>query len=166
MHLFSSSANQKHLAEADYKFQTTCFPAFSADNSKGWCTIRRSGEDVNEQPNANSGWGFCSADPSQQECNGAITSGERDSAPHEVTFFDDQHCFDQLKINLEYEQPEAVKNNFSEIVNKSGTLCIGQIFDHSFEKEKFIDFTDSNYADLDSHTSSLKVSNTLMKQVD
>ena len=100
VHLFSSSSISYELnSDVDYDFQTTCFPAYSGENSKGWCTIRRSGVDDNEQPQADSGWGFCSTDPSQEDCNGYISS-VKDSTPHEVTFFDKEHCFEQLKFTI------------------------------------------------------------------
>ena len=136
MHLFSSSSISYELnSDVDYDFQTTCFPAYSGENSKGWCTIRRSGVDDNEQPQADSGWGFCSTDPSQEDCNGYISS-IKDSTPYEVTFFDKEHCFEQLKTNLEYEQPEAVNDTLRAVANESGTFCTGQIFKHSFENLK------------------------------
>ena len=39
---------------------------------KGWCTTRHAGVRENSRPDATNGWGFCSTDPSQENCNGEI----------------------------------------------------------------------------------------------
>ena len=39
---------------------------------KGWCTTRPAGVRENSRPDATNGWGFCSTDLSQENCNGEI----------------------------------------------------------------------------------------------
>ena len=110
------------------------------DNQKGWCTTRRPGvlSDKNKLPQPSSGWGFCSMDPSQEYCNGKeIKNFKLNGTPHKVTFFSPKHCLDQLEDNLKVDQPNNV-NGFKDKVDRSETFCTGQIFEHSFEKDKFV----------------------------
>ena len=157
VHLFSCSTGKTQGLDNEYDFLTTCYPAFSKNNPKGWCTIRKSGVFENEEPEAHSGWGFCSSDASQQECNGAITSDLEDSTPHEVTFLNSEYCLGQLRENLIVEQPDEVGDLRTKVEN-SETFCVGQIFKHSFEMEQFI-HKDSSYTNIDNITQNLKVSN-------
>ena len=157
VHLFTSST--KHNQSSELNFLTTCYPAFSLGNPKGWCTIRKSGVFENENPEANSGWGFCSTDPSQEECNGKIPPDINDSTPHKVTFFDAEHCLRQLRNNLIVEQPDEVAD-LKEKVDKSQTFCVGQIFNHSFEMEKFVrKGFGLTYTNINNITQKLMVSN-------
>ena len=161
VHLFTLLANKVRSldlrvkrSENEYDFLRTCYPAFSKNNSKGWCTIRKPGIFRNEKPQTSTGWGFCSTDPSQEECNGAITSEREDSKPHEVTFLDKEYCLRQLENNLKVEQPDEL-GGFKEKVDRSETFCIGQLFTHSFETEKFIN-EEQSYSDI-TGTRNLKV---------
>ena len=150
-----TSTNQ--ILDNEHTFLATCYPAFSKNNPKRWCTIRKSGVFENKKSEANSGWDFCSTHPSQQECNGAITSGIEDSMPHKVTFLDDEYCLRKLRDNLIVEQPDEV-GDLKTKVEESQTFCIGQIFNHSFEMEQFI-YKDASYTNIDNITPTLKVSN-------
>ena len=158
VHLFISSTKESRSSENERNFLTTCYPAFSKDNPKGWCTIRKSGVFQNKNPEASSGWGFCSTDASQQECNGQITSNIKDSAPHKVTFLDGEYCLGQLKNNLRVEQPNEAGVDLKAKVEKSQTFCVGQVYNHSFELEKFVQ-KGVSYTNINNITN-LKVSNT------
>ena len=148
VHIFTSFINSsprrkrsdrlKRSEELDYTYLNTCYPAYSDDSSKGWCTIRRSGVSENKRPEISSGWGFCSSDDSQKECNGAITSEEENSMPHEMTYLDDHYCFEKLEENLKVEQPDQLKDFLSKAQN-SKTNCVGKIYEHLFDLETFVD---------------------------
>ena len=70
-----------HLFHPDRSYITTCYPLFENQNSKGWCSIRRSGVNENIEPEPTKGWGFCSTDPWQKHCNGEIELVD-DISPH------------------------------------------------------------------------------------
>ena len=138
-HIFSVQNQEK---SNDYSFERTCYPAFLENNSKGWCSVRRSGQDVNEIPEADVGWGFCSTDASQEDCNSDGISTVKDDRPQRVTFLNDDQCLDQLRENLNVEQPDAAQaHNFEDIVEGANNVCVGQIHKHSFQNEKFVYMT-------------------------
>lgn len=165
VHIFTSTTNSlqrqkkstrwKREMDEEYTYLRTCYPAYLNDSSKGWCTIRRSGVSENERPKPSSGWGFCSTDDAQAECNGAISSEEENSMPHEMTFLNDEYCLNKLKDNLRVEQPEEL-NGLQDKVHNSETFCVGQIFEHSFLSENFVD-QDRSYEEIDTINPGLKV---------
>ena len=165
VHIFTSSTNllqkRKRSSEIEknedltYNYISTCYPAFSDNNFKGWCTIRQPGVSENKRPQSNSGWGFCSTDDSQKECNGAITSEEENSKPHEMIFLEDQYCLDKLEANLKVEQPDELKD-FTNKIKQSKTFCMGQIHEHSFDSENFVD-TENSYQNIEKVNQILKV---------
>lgn len=158
VHLFVSNTDETENLVEKYEFLKTCYPAFSNGNSKGWCTTRKQGiyEDQNQQPQPNSGWGFCSTDASQEYCNkGKIKSFKRNDTPHKVTFFSDEHCLKQLERNLRVDQPGSEKG-FEEKMPPLGSFCTGKIYEHSFANEKFI-LKRESYPDISYVTHSMKV---------
>ena len=159
VHIFTSKISKiKRSVDESNEFSKTCYPAFSSENEKGWCTTRRPGvlSDKNKLPQASSGWGFCSTDPSQEYCNGKeITSFKLNGSPHKVTFFNSKHCLDQLEDNLKVDQPGNLVG-FQEKVDRSETFCTGQIVEHSFDNEKFVIKSES-YEDIDNIDADLKV---------
>ena len=159
VHLFTPKRNKVEKSnDTKYKFFKTCYPAFLNGDEKGWCTTRRPGvfTDKNELPQPGSGWGFCSMDPSQEYCNGKeIKNFKLNGTPHKVTFFSPKHCLDQLEDNLKVDQPDNVKG-FKEKVDRSETFCTGQIFEHSFENEKFV-LKSNNFEDINGVNPTLEV---------
>ena len=165
VHIFTSSINSsprrkrsdrlKRSEELDYTYLRTCYPAYSDDSSKGWCTIRQSGVSENKRPEISSGWGFCSNEDSQKECNGAITSEEENSMPHEMTYFNDHYCFEKLEENLKVEQPDQLKDFLNKAQN-SKTNCVGKIYEHSFDLENFAD-EENRYQNINSADPRLQV---------
>ena len=155
VHLFTPLTNEIDSLDNEHSFLQTCYPAFSDEESKGWCATRKPGVFKNEIPQSNSGWGFCSTDISQKECNGAITLDMEDSMPHKMTFMDSQYCLEQLTKNLKVEQPDEL-DGLREKVKGSETFCVGQVFSHSFETEKFVS-VDGSYTNIDTINNNLKV---------
>lgn len=158
MHLFISSTSEPANLIESYTFLKTCYPAYASDKSKGWCTIRNPGvfENENEKPQPDSGWGFCSTNPSQEDCNnGRITDFKPNDTPHKVSFFSDENCLGLLEKNLKVDQPKEV-DGFKEKIDPLGSFCTGQIFKHSFASEKFVTKSQS-YNDISHVTPSMKV---------
>lgn len=146
-----------HLFSANRVFKKTCFSSFSNNNGqKGWCGTRQPGVFVNGFPTEDSGWGFCSSEDSQDQCNQLSMESKEDDTPYPVRFLQGQNCFLELKKNLEVEQPEEVNDKFQKVVDDSDTFCVGQFHNHSFEKEEFVSFSKGAYHDL-AKTSYLKV---------
>ena len=137
------------------QFVKTCYPAFADERSNGWCATR--GPDIveNQVPQDASGWGFCSTDPSQEDCNGKIKSDMEDSMPHVMSFLNEDYCALQLKTNIRVEQPDEL-DNFKEKLDRSETFCVGQIYYHEFENEAFV-ADGSTFTDIEEITQSLKV---------
>ena len=148
VHLFKSTFNV-------YQFIKTCYPAFAGERSKGWCATRRPDIDENQVPKEESGWGFCSTDPSQEDCNVEIKSDMEDSMPHVMSFLNEDYCALQLKRNIRVEQPDEL-DNFKEKLDRSETFCVGQIHYHEFEKEAFV-ADGKTFTDIEEITKSLKV---------
>ena len=166
VHIFTSSTNSlqrrrksrrmKRSEVLEHIYLGTCYPAFSDNNSsKGWCTIRKSGVSENKRPEISSGWGFCSSDDSQKECNGAITSEQENSMPHEMTYLDDHYCIEKLEENLKVEQPDQLKDYLSKAQN-SKTNCVGKTYEHSFDFEYFVD-EENAYQNINSKDPGLQV---------
>ena len=82
------------------------------------------------------------------------TTEKENSKPHEVTLLDKEYCLRQLENNLKVEQPDEL-GGFKEKVDNSETFCVGQIFPHSFEAEKFVN-EEQSYSDIIA-TQNLKV---------
>ena len=58
-------------------YEQNIFIIFEMSNIKtiictGWCSTRLAGVGKNVRPESSKGWGFCSTDPSQDNCNGHI----------------------------------------------------------------------------------------------
>ena len=149
-----------HLFKSN-QFVKTCYPAFADERSKGWCATRRPDIVENQLPQDASGWGFCSTDPSQEDCNGEIKSDMEDSMPHVMSFLDEDYCALQLKRNIRVEQPDEL-DNFKEKLDRSETFCVGQIHYHEFEKEAFV-AVGTTFTDIEEITQSLKVYRALHK---
>ena len=140
--MFKPSLKNKtvHLF-SEFDYITTCYPLYLQSNNKGWCSTRRSGVFKNEIPKPNSGWGFCSTDKSQEGCNGSIREVNDEALAHEMVILHNKHCENLLKENLKIDQPDVFvsggENALNNIMERSKTLCIGQIHKHSFENEEF-----------------------------
>ena len=156
VNLFLANEEPNRAFDKNYSFVGTCYPAFSNVNSKGWCTIRKSGVPASENrmPLPGYGWGFCSNDSSQDECNGEIKDVE-DDTPKSLVFFDNKYCREALKVNLEVEG--KMQAGFEEEVTKSETFCVGQTHEHSFENEQFFYRDNSKYTKLENISSAIKV---------
>ena len=138
-------------------FKKTCYSSFSNNNGqKGWCTTRKPGVFVNGFPTEDSGWGFCSNDDSQDQCNVLNMKSKEDDTPYPVSFIPEDNCFQALKENLEVEQPAEVNDKFKKVVDDSDTFCVGQFHEHSFANEKFVSCSKGVCHNL-SKTSQLKV---------
>ena len=81
------------------KFLKTCYPSSPPPSSKGWCVVRQPGIDEDKEPAADSGWGFCSGDPLQENCNRDVSGGVRDYSATKVTVIDESYCVDKLVHN-------------------------------------------------------------------
>ena len=126
---------------SEYNYITTCYPLYSKINSKGWCSTRKPGVFENEIPLSNSGWGFCSADEYQADCNGSVKESNDKAIAHDVVILHDKYCENLLKENLKIDQPDVFKiegeNALENIMNRSKSICIGQRHMHSFENNEF-----------------------------
>ena len=126
---------------SEYEYITTCYPVYSSFNSKGWCSTRKPGVFENEIPTTNSGWGFCSTDEYQADCNGSVKESSDEAIAHDVVILHDKYCEKLLKENLKIDQPDVFKiegeNALDNIMDRSKSLCIGQRHKHSFKKEEF-----------------------------
>ena len=125
-----------HLFDYKKKHITTCYPLYENGNSKGWCSIRRSGVKENTEPEPNKGWGFCSDDRWQQHCNGQIQLVSNMS-PMKTSILSDPYCIDELKANLEDEQPNVKQKEFDPLQKQHKIICAGRNKTHSFKKEQF-----------------------------
>ena len=133
-----------HLFSTNGNFTKTCYPSFSNRSSKGWCSTRPPGDYQNKIPTADSGWGFCSNDASQIECNKHIPSNMEDDTPYTVNIFRDKLCFGKLKEGIKIDKPWLL-DTFEEKLGNTTTFCVGQTHMHSFENEYFVNMTGSNY---------------------
>ena len=125
-----------HLFDYKKKHITTCYPLYENGNSKGWCSIRRSGVKENTEPEPNKGWGFCSNDRWQKHCNGEIHLVSN-MAPMKTSILSDPYCIDELKSNLEAEQPNVKQKEFDPLQKQHKIICAGRNKTHSFKKEQF-----------------------------
>ena len=125
-----------HLFDYKKKHITTCYPLYENGNSKGWCSIRRSGVKENTEPEPNKGWGFCSNDRWQKHCNGKIHLVSNMS-PMKTSILSDPYCIEELKDNLEAEQPNVKQKEFDPLQKQHKILCAGRNKTHSFKKEQF-----------------------------
>ena len=146
-----------HVFSEKGTFLKSCFPAFSSyfdssSSSKGWCTTRRPGEFSNDNPGDDWGWGFCSNHKSQAKCNTHIKQMAEDDTSFPVSFVSDKFCLQQLKSNLEIEQPHELKNKFEEKVKNSQTFCVGQFSSHNFDNEQFWIHSNNTYTNVDINT--------------
>ena len=146
-----------HVFSEKGTFLKSCFPAFSSyfdssSSSKGWCTTRRPGEFSNDNPGDDWGWGFCSNHESQAKCNTHIKQMAEDDTSFPVSFVSDKFCLQQLKSNLEIEQPHELKNKFEEKVKHSQTFCVGQFSSHNFDNEQFWIHSKNTYTNVDINT--------------
>ena len=137
-----SSKNMTIHLFSETKYLTTCYPIYSSAHQKGWCSTRRSGVFDNNIPEPGSGWGFCSTDKSQENCNGRIRELNDEALAHDVVVLHNKHCENMLKENLKVDQPDVFEgkegdNVLNDIMEKSSTLCIGKAHKHSFANEKF-----------------------------
>merc|ERR1711874_721712 len=64
----------KRSKKDKYKVLTTCYRTNPPKDGKGWCSTRNPMQDVNDEPTAERGWGFCSNEPDQADCNDYIKS--------------------------------------------------------------------------------------------
>ena len=143
--LHESKPSSKNLTIhlfSETKYLTTCYPIYSSAHQKGWCSTRRSGMFDNKIPEPGSGWGFCSNDKSQENCNGRIRELNDEAVAHDVVILHNKHCENLLKENLKVDQPDVFEgkegdNVLNDIMEKSSTLCIGKAHEHSFANEKF-----------------------------
>ena len=130
VHLFSNSS-----------YLTTCFPEYSGQNKKGWCTTRPPGIFQNKIPKPNSGWGFCSTDKAQERCNDRIREVIDGGTAHKMAILQNKYCERLLKENLKIDQPDVFvnegENATNNMMDKAKTFCIGQVHQHSFENELF-----------------------------
>jgi hypothetical protein len=126
---------------SEFQYLITCYPKYSTKNGQGWCSTRRSGVFENKVPETNSGWGFCSTDQSQENCNTRIKEVNDEALAHKMVVLDNKHCENLLKQNLKVDQPDVFEisgeNALNNIMEESKTLCVGQLSKHSFENEEF-----------------------------
>lgn len=123
-----------HLLKDKSTYFKTCYPE-EIQGSKGWCTTRKSGIDRDSEPTATRGWGFCSDDPAQKNCNGQIKPIS-DYSPNGASVLPDGYCVDALKDNLRVEQPNVRQPAFDPL-KKNHVFCVGRNHKHSFENEQF-----------------------------
>jgi hypothetical protein len=152
-----------HLFSDNGTFHKTCYPLYSNNNPKGWCSTRPPGDFVNKIPTEDKGWGFCSNAEHQDMCNIRIANSKEDDTPYIVNLLEYEYCFEQLKANLEVEQPEETIHRFRERIDKAQTICVGQFHQHSFDNERFVVSSNNSYLKLNI-TDEYKVS--FMKVVD
>ena len=126
-------------------YVTTCYPKRSAKNSKGWCTTRAPGVDKNTEPTSDSGWGFCSDDETQKHCNEEIPDKKNQTAIR-VQVLDSNFCNDKLENNLKVEQPETRRNDFENMREKSGVICIGKNITHPYGDDVFVYRSGNKYS--------------------
>ena len=137
-----------YLFSPEKKYLKTCYPSFLSATTKGWCATRPPGDFDDQIPTADSGWGFCSNDISQEGCNSRILDSQEDDTPYKLSFLEDQFCFQELKENLKVEQPKELKDRFEEKVDSSQTFCVGQFFNHSFDNQHFVMILNQTYTTL------------------
>ena len=137
-----------HLFSDNGTFHKTCYPLYSNNNPKGWCSTRPPGDFVNKIPTEDKGWGFCSNAEHQDMCNIRIANSKEDDTPYIVNLLENEYCFEQLKANLEVEQPEETVHRFKERIDKAQTICVGQFHQHSFDNERFVASSNNNYLKL------------------
>jgi len=101
---------------------TTCYPDSPERATKGWCTVRDQGIDDNKEPEADSGWGYCSSDHDQEECNKLVTQ-VLDISITRVNILDRKYCIDKLMDNLNVEQPDV---KVDDLENLPKQFCIGR----------------------------------------
>ena len=134
-----------HLFSENGEFHKTCYPLYSNNSPKGWCSTRPPGEIVNKIPTADNDWGFCSNAEYQDMCNTNVTNTKEDDTPYKVTLLQDEYCFEQLKANLEVEREGDIIHRFKERIDESQTFCVGQFHPHSFENEIFVISSKDSY---------------------
>ena len=134
-----------HLFSEIGHFQKTCYPFYS---DKGWCSTRPPGHFMNTIPTEDTDWGFCSTANYQDMSNTHLENITEDDTPYTVTLLKDGYCFEQLKANLEIENPGEIKSRFRERFDDAQTLCVGQFHPHSFENERFMIYSNDSYVQL------------------
>lgn len=127
-----------HLFDNKHNYVITCYPAFdqSSKNPKGWCTTRQAGVKENVRPTATKGWGFCSTDPSQENCNGYIIP-KVDPTAKETSFLTEEYCIEQLADNLRVEQPQAQPHEYTNLFTQSNVFCTGRNETNSLSGHKY-----------------------------
>jgi len=141
-----------------YKVLTICYRTKPPEKSKGWCTTREPMLDENEEPKMDSGWGFCSNEDDQKDCNKYITEVvNTDRRP--VYRQDDQWCLDELMKNLKREQPDVT---YDDIKTFPRLYCAGNNVSLPIEGDEFFLSEDENYTsftklDANEHQEDLKV---------
>ena len=125
-----------HLFDSGRKYVTTCYPLYESKNSKGWCSIRRSGIKENIEPEPTKGWGFCSNDPWQKHCNGEIQI-LTNTTPFKTSMLNDNYCVEALKDNLDVEQPDVTRSEYDPLLKQHKVFCVGKNHTHSFKNAFF-----------------------------
>ena len=92
LHNFNPSLQNStvHLF-SKFQYLITCYPKYSTKHGQGWCSTRRSGIFENKVPGTNSGWGFCSTDESQENCNTRIREVNDEALAHKMVVLDNKH---------------------------------------------------------------------------
>lgn len=97
-----------------------CYPENAAAFGKGWCVTQEphhrklSGVD---HLGYDSGWGFCSSDPSQVHCHEDLSlyNNEKDPTSKKVSILSDSFCINRLGENLQFEQPNVKSTEYQDL---------------------------------------------------
>jgi len=153
----------------DGELMTTCYPFKVKKGSKGWCATRVPWIDENQEPQVDSGWGFCGNDDLQKSCTDQIDTSLRNIRKNPVARLSNEFCLEQLEINVKTEQPETPAEMYNDL-EKSRLICIGR--NHTVSENKVPAYTfnpkskEFTKIDLGSRLSSLKAANRSLTAID
>lgn len=112
-------------------YNTSCYPT---STSKGWCTTRKPSTDIDTEPTANSGWGYCSEADNMKQCNEYIDSSP-DVSDYATTVLEDHYCVNKLAANLKVEQPSANLEEFNPLLTQNSLFCVGRNYTYDFRRD-------------------------------
>ena len=160
VHIFT---NDKHV--------TSCFAASPPDGTKGmfvdeviefyysnafifyfigWCATTPPGPQSDADVTFTSGWGFCSSDHSQRFCESNIYSddGSYNTTEQEVDILDEGFCKEKLGANLAVEQPDVTSDEYQNLAEEKGIICIGRNNSRPTSSQKFFK-KDSSFVEIE-----------------
>jgi len=107
--------NQKmNIKKTAYVFSTdmqqllaTCIPESVQKNERGWCATQGPSEPKPSVPGYSSGWGFCSSEEDQKNCDETADKKLKNTTKIQVSQLDNNFCKEKLEQNLRQENTVA-----------------------------------------------------------